>query len=161
MTSIENVKNQAKGFISGQIDQRTTDLGNLVGDHVQNLRSMGESLRSQGQTPTASLVEVAANRLDDVSSYLRNTDGDRMMHDLESIARSQPLVTAGVGLLTGLLAARVLKASASQRYQNYVEDSATRSPSYGTSPYGTSSSYDTTPMYDTAGMQSTYGTDAV
>lgn len=124
MDTIENVKSQATGFLSDQVDRRTTDIGNSVGDHVNNLRSMSDSLREQGQAPTASLVDMAATRLDQLSSYLRNANGNSLMHDLESVARQQPVVTATVGLAAGFLAARVLKAGASDRYRSYTNDDA-------------------------------------
>lgn len=110
MTSVDQIKNTAKGVISDQIDRRTTRLGNVVGEHVTNLRQMGSSLRGDGQDATASLVDMAADRLDRVSTYLTETDGDHMIHDIETVARKQPLITATAGLAFGMAAARLLKA---------------------------------------------------
>ena len=124
MANVDQIKDKARGVVMGQIDQRTTDLGNVVGGHVQNLRSMSDSLRSQGQDGTARLVDTAAQRLDSLSSYLTSTDGERIVHDIEQIARTQPLATATVGLVAGLTAARLLKTAASQRYRTYGDDSS-------------------------------------
>ncbi len=119
--NVDMVKGQARGLVINQIDRRTTDLGNVVSEHVSNLREMSRSLRDQGQQGTANLVEGAADRLDGVSSYLTNTDGNRIVHDVESLARRQPILTAMIGLAAGVVAARVLKASATQRYQAYQQ----------------------------------------
>ena len=119
MTNVDQIKYKARGVIIDQIDRRSTDLGATVGEHVTNLRTMGDTLRSQGQAATADLIEMAATRLDGLSTYLQETDGDRIVHDVETAARNQPMVTATVGLVGGLLAARLLKASASARYRSY------------------------------------------
>lgn len=118
MTNVDQIKDKAKGVISEQIDQRTTDLGNMVGEHVGNLRRMSNSLRSQGQDATASLADMAADRLNQVSTYLTETDGDRIIHDVEAVARKQPLLTAAAGLAVGVTAARLLKAAATNRNRN-------------------------------------------
>jgi hypothetical protein len=120
LTNVEQVKTRARGFVIDQIDKRTTDAGAKLGEHVSNLQNMGDTLRGQGLDATANMVDYAAGRLYGVSNYLTNTDGDRMIHDLESLAREHTLVTGVVGLLVGLTAARVLKASASDRYRTYA-----------------------------------------
>ena len=119
MTNVEEIKDRAKGVVIDQIDRRTTDVGNVVGGHVENLRSMRDTLRDQGQESTARLVDMAADRLNQVSTYLTRTDGDRIIHDLENLARTQPLITAAAGLVFGVTAARLLKAGATQRYRAY------------------------------------------
>ncbi len=131
MANVDAIKDKAKGVIVDQIDRRTTDLGNVVGEHVGNLRTMGDSLRGQGQDGTARLVDMAADRLNQVSVYLRETDGDRIVHDLETVARNQPVITATAGLLFGVTAARLLKAGAMQRYRTYGDTSASYGASYG------------------------------
>ena len=123
MTNVDQIKSKARGVVIDEIDRRSTRLGNTVNEHASNLHSISDSLRSQGQTTTADLVDGAASRLNSISSYLCNTDGDRMIHDVETIARNQPIATAALGFAGGLVAARLLKASASRRYRAYgVED---------------------------------------
>ena len=119
MTNVDRIKSKARGVIIDEIDRRTTRLGNTVSEHVSNLRNVSDNLRSQGQTTTADVVEGAASRLDAISNYLCNTDGDRVIHDVETIARKQPIATAALGFAGGLVAARLLKASASRRYRTY------------------------------------------
>lgn len=125
MTNVDQIKDKAKGVIIDQVDRRTTNLGNVVSGHVSNLRQMGSSLRTDGQDATASLVDMAADRLNRVATYLTQTDGDRIIHDLENVARRQPVVMAAAGLLFGLTAARLLKTGAAQRYRAYVDADTT------------------------------------
>ena len=133
MTNVEEIKDKAKGVVIDQIDQRTTDLGNVVGAHAGNLRAMSDTLRNQGQDNTARLVDMASDRLNQVSTYLTQTDGDRLIHDVESLARRQPLITGAAGLVLGLTAARLLKAGATQRYRTYSTESdfSTETETYG------------------------------
>lgn len=119
MENVDQLKSRARGVVLDQIDARSSDLGNAVGTHAGNLRSMSGSLRDQGQGSTANLVDMAADRLDRVSQYLTQTDGERIVHDVEDFARNQAVVTAAVGLIGGFLAARVLRAGATQRYSTY------------------------------------------
>lgn len=120
MTStVDQVKTRARGVVMDQIDRRTSDAGAKLQAHVTNLRSMSRTLRDQGLDNTANMVDYAAERLNGVSTYLTQTDGDRIVHDLESLAREYAVVTASIGFLAGLTAARLLKASASERYRTY------------------------------------------
>ncbi|MBC5815271.1 MAG: hypothetical protein GIW97_01910 [Candidatus Eremiobacteraeota bacterium] len=110
---------RAKGVIIGQIDQRSTEFGDTIVTHATNMRQLSDSLRTQGQDSTAKLADTAADRLEQLGYYLTETDGERIVADAERLARRQPLLTLGVGLLAGVIAARLLKASATERYQYY------------------------------------------
>lgn len=114
----------------------------MMGEHVQNLRSMGDNLRNQGQDGTARLVDMAADRLNTFSTYLTTTDGDRIVHDIEDAARNQPLLTASLGLVAGVTAARLLKAGASHRYRTYGSPESSYG-STGATDYSTPGRYAT------------------
>lgn|GEM_PF-5119140 len=132
MTTMDQVKTQAqeqagelagraKGVIIGQIDQRSTEAGDTIVTHATNIRQLGDSLRSQGQDSTAKFADTAADKLEQLGYYLSETDGERLVADAERMARRQPLLTLGIGLFAGIIAARLLKASATQRYQYYTD----------------------------------------
>jgi hypothetical protein len=122
VTNVDEIKHAAKGVVVNQVDRRTTQLGNVIGGHVSTLRDMSDSLRDQGQDATAQLVDLAAERLNRVSTYLTATDGDRIIHDIENVARRQPMIAAAAGFAAGVAAARLLKAGAAQRYRRYSAD---------------------------------------
>ena len=120
MTNVDQIKTRARGVVMDQIDRRATDAGKLLQNHVTNLRSIGDTMRGEGLTATAQVADYAADRLDVVAAYLTQTDGERIVHDAENLARRNMMMTGAVGFLVGLTAARLLKASASDRYRTYA-----------------------------------------
>jgi hypothetical protein len=113
---------QARGRIRDQVDQRSTQIGEQVKSNAGEARSVAEELRKQGKDTPARYVEQAADRAERVGGYLENSDGDRMLHDVEDFARRNPWAIAAGGLVLGFAASRMLKASSSQRYQSSQPD---------------------------------------
>lgn len=111
---------KAGGSLREQIDQRSNQAGEKVSGTAEDLRSVGEELRNQGKETPAKLAEQAADRTERVGSYLRESNGDRLLEDLEDLTRRQPLVALAGGLALGMVAARFLKASSESRYRNRV-----------------------------------------
>ena len=145
---------QARGRLSEQVDQRSTQAGERLSKQVADVRSVAEELRNQGKDAPATIVEQVAGQADRVGDYLKGASGDRILRDVEGFARRQPWLVAASGLVLGFAASRFMKASSSRRYESGYGDldrSYAREPLYGTSsrtsPYDTSS---------TAG----YGTEA-
>jgi hypothetical protein len=116
---VDEIKHRAKGVLVNQVDQRTTQLGDVISERVNTLRDMSDSFRDRGQDATAGFVDMTADRLNQVSNYLTLSDGDRIIHDIETVARRQPVITAAVGFVFGITAARLLKAAAAERYRMY------------------------------------------
>ena len=110
------VKSQVGDKLREQVDQRSTEAGEQVTAMSQALRSSGEQLRSDGNETPAKLIEGAAQRVDRIGSYLRDSDSNRILGDAESWARSRPWIAAAAGVLVGFAASRFLKASSSRRY---------------------------------------------
>jgi hypothetical protein len=52
-----------------------------------------------------------------VGRYLTETDGNRLLRDVEQIARNRPWLVAGGGTVLGFLTARFTKASSSRRFE--------------------------------------------
>jgi hypothetical protein len=108
---------QARSRLRDQIDQRSTQAGEQVQSTVQDVRSMAEQLRGQGKEAPARVAEQVADRGESFGSYLRDADGERLLRDVEGVARRQPWLVAAGGLALGFAASRFLKASSSRRYQ--------------------------------------------
>ena len=113
----------ARGRVRDQVDQRSTQLGEQVGSGASDARSVAEQLRNQGKQTPARYVEQAADRADRLGGYLRETDGDRLLNDVEDFARRNTWAVAIGGLAIGFAASRLLKASSSDRYRGSVHSS--------------------------------------
>jgi hypothetical protein len=133
---------QARSRLRDQIDQRSTQAGEQVQSTVQDVRCMAEQLRGQGKDTPARVAEQVADRAESFGNYLRDADGERLLRDVEDVARRQPWLVAAGGLALGFAASRFLRASSSRRYQTGDDRSssgrsvdatwATRAPSTST-----------------------------
>ncbi|HEX5990413.1 MAG TPA: hypothetical protein VFY75_09395 [Solirubrobacterales bacterium] len=108
---------EAQEGVRRQIDDRSTQAGERVTHTAQDLRSVGEELRKQGKDTPAKLADRAAEQTEKVGSYLKERGPDEMLEDVEDFGRQRPLVVLAGGLAVGVLAARFIKASSRNRYQ--------------------------------------------
>jgi hypothetical protein len=109
---------QAKRSVRDQVDQRSTEAGERVGSTAQDIRSVSEELRKQGKDQPAKLAEQAAERAESLGDYLKRTDGDTILRDLEDFGRQRPWAVIAGGVALGFAASRFLKASSSRRYES-------------------------------------------
>jgi hypothetical protein len=110
-------KEKAGSQLRYQVDQRSTDAGHRVSGVASDVRAVGESLREQGKDQPAKLAEQAADRAERLGSYLKESDADRILGDVEDFGRRQPWAVIAGGVALGLVASRFLKASSIDRYE--------------------------------------------
>jgi hypothetical protein len=110
-------KAKAGSQLRSQVDQRSTDAGHRVGGIASDVRAVSDSLREQGKDQPAKLAEQAADRAERLGSYLKESDADRILGDVEDFGRRQPWVVIAGGVALGLVASRFLKASSAERYE--------------------------------------------
>ena len=115
---------EARGRVRDQVDQRSTQIGEQIGSGAGDARAVAEQLRDQGKQAPARYVEQAADRAERLGGYLRDSDGDRLLNDVEDFARRNTWAVALGGLALGFAASRLLKASSSDRYRSSVESSS-------------------------------------
>lgn len=108
---------QARSRLQDQVEQRSTQVGEQVSSSAQALRTTAERLREEGQDAPAKAAEQLAGHAEKVGGYLRESDADRILRDVEDFARRQPLAVVGIGLFAGFAASRFLKASSRSRYE--------------------------------------------
>src|SRR3954453_23657523 len=113
----QQVASKASDQARTQIDQRSTEYGEKVASTADDIRSVGRQLREQGKDQPAKLAEQAAQHVERVGGWLRDSDSDRLLSDVEDFGRRQPWALALGGLALGVAASRFLKASSTQRYQ--------------------------------------------
>jgi hypothetical protein len=114
------LKSQAGSRLREQVDERSTQAAEQAQAMSQALRSSSDQLRSEGHDTPAKLIDGAADRVDRLGSYLRQSDSNRLLNDAEGWARSRPWVAAAAGALIGFAASRFLKASSSRRYEQFA-----------------------------------------
>lgn len=112
---------QARGRVREQVDQRSTQAGEQVGSSASDARSVAMELRKQGKDTPARYVEQAADRAERLGGYLRDSDGERILGDVEEFARRNTWAVALGGLVLGVAAARMLKASSADRYRSSLQ----------------------------------------
>jgi ElaB/YqjD/DUF883 family membrane-anchored ribosome-binding protein len=110
-------KEKAGSQLRSQVDQRSTDAGHRVGGLASDVRAVGESLRERGKNQPAKLAEQAADRAERLGSYLKESDADRILGDVEDFGRRRPWAVVAGGVAVGLVASRFLKASSIDRYE--------------------------------------------
>jgi hypothetical protein len=112
---------KGRGALRQQVDQRSTRMGEQASSVAETLRQTAAQIRAQGdpeKARLASLADQGADRLERAGGYLTRADADEILERVEEVARRQPLLIAGAGLLVGIAAARVLKASSQERYRH-------------------------------------------
>ena len=105
-----------------ELTTRSSQLGDQAGVLGQALRRTSEELHGQGQSAVAGLPEQAATVIERWAEYLRRSDADRILQDLEDLGRRQPWAVAAGGIAVGFVASRFLKASSSRRYLMTSDD---------------------------------------
>ena len=169
----ERAAGQAKGRVTQELGKRSTQAGNQITATAGDIRTTADELRRIGKEQPAKLAEQAAQRLDQVGEYLKDSDGERILNDIENLARRQPWAVAAGGFIIGLVASRFLKASSSERYRSHSSAGyagASHSPirselgaSYGTTAatgFATESAGYTAEGYATAAPESDVAVEA-
>jgi hypothetical protein len=113
---------QARGRMSQEVDRRSTQAGEQVTSNVGDARTVADELRKQGKDTPARYVEQAADRAERLGGYLQESDGDRILRDVEDFARRNPWAVAAGGLVLGFAASRLLKASSGERYRSSLSN---------------------------------------
>jgi len=117
----QDVAGEAQIKVRDQIDQRSTQVGEQVASSAVALRAGADELVRQGNQSAADAAHRAAAQAERLGIYLQDADANRILADVEDVARKNPWAVVVGGVLVGAAAARFLKASSSRRY-----DSTTR-----------------------------------
>ena len=118
----KEVAGEAKSRLSDQVDQRSTQAGQQLGSAADDVRSVADQFRMQGKDTPARYAEQAAEKAQKVGQRLQDASGDELLRDVEDFARKNPWAVAAGGLMLGLAASRMLKASSTQRYRSSMEN---------------------------------------
>jgi len=107
---------QARNRVRDEVDTRSTQGGEQAVTVASDVRSVGEHLRAEGRDKPAELADKAAARVGELGDYLKRSDGDAILRDVERFGRERPWAVMAGGVVLGIAASRFLKASSSRRY---------------------------------------------
>jgi hypothetical protein len=117
---------QARDRVRDEVDTRSTQAGQQAETVAKDVRSVGEHLRAEGKDKPAEIADKAAARVADLGDYLKRSDGDAILRDVERFGRERPWAVMAGGVVLGIAASRFLKASSSRRY--HEQESSARLP---------------------------------
>jgi len=104
-----NVMDETKDMLEQQVATRTQGAAGELVDVANALRQTSKQLDGNSVAP---LIEKTAEQIERASSYVRSADIREMQRGVESFARREPLLFIGGAFALGMVAARFLKASA-------------------------------------------------
>jgi ElaB/YqjD/DUF883 family membrane-anchored ribosome-binding protein len=113
----DEARGEAAFQLREQVEQRSTQAGAQFQAVGQALRSGVGELRTDGKVASAEVVEMIASRANELGTYLQSSNADKILNDIEGLARRRPWLTAGAAAVAGFLASRVVKASSDRRYE--------------------------------------------
>src|SRR4051812_31214117 len=113
----QEVGAQARDRLRSETDRRSTEAGEQAGSAARALRQASDRLRQEGNEPVARGIEQAAERVERAGTWLRESDGDRILRDVEDFGRRNPLAVVAGGAALGFAVSRLLKASSRNRYE--------------------------------------------
>jgi hypothetical protein len=157
--SSTQLSSTARGWMQQEADQRTTAVASQARTIADAMRQTSSKLSDDGQPQAARVTGTVAERVEQLAGYLEQADGERLMNDVQDLARRNPWAFAAAGLVVGFAASRFMKASRSNQTSSAgrLPDDRTTG-TYGTErgAYGASGAYGTT----STGTTGTTGTGA-
>src|SRR4030081_546402 len=106
-----SLASEANENIKGVLNQKVGVGADLVGHVADSVRAAADNLR-QNAPQLAGLVTVAADKIDELSSSVRDKTVDDLFKEASDFARRQPAVVFGVAAAVGFLLFRLLKVAA-------------------------------------------------
>jgi ElaB/YqjD/DUF883 family membrane-anchored ribosome-binding protein len=106
-----DVLDQAGRTAEHQASWAMTRAGDTLDQVARAVRDSGSQLRAD-RPEIANVADTAAQRVEEIAGYLREHDAREILDEAERLARRQPALVVGGGLLLGLIAGRLLRSGA-------------------------------------------------
>jgi hypothetical protein len=108
--TVERIKTQA----NDQLDTQMTQAGVSLATVADAVTTLSNQLRHGNQTLLATYADRAAGQVDQMATYLRQSDSTQVLHDIEDFAHREPALFLVGAFAIGLLGTRFLKSSSGQ-----------------------------------------------
>jgi len=105
------VVNQARQQIRSQLADKKDSAAEGLGQVAEALRQTGQQLSDHQQGSFSQYAQMAADQVERFSGYLREQDIERLVGEVESLARRQPALFVGSAFMLGFFLSRFLKSS--------------------------------------------------
>jgi hypothetical protein len=112
---VGRVRERAAAQLSTQKARATDGLGTVA----QAVRQSAQHLRENKQDAIAQYVEKAGDQIDRLSTQLRNRDVGELVNEVQRFARRQPALFVGSAFAIGVVGARFLKSSSSDKRRRF------------------------------------------
>ena len=122
----EDLKGTAGERARQELQLRSTQAGSQLHSTAAAMRRTTEQLRQEGNEEGAKAMEFVAARAERLGGYLTGVHADKMLRDVEALARRQPWLAAVGGAAAGFFASRFLKASSRARYNAIAAPTGSR-----------------------------------
>jgi hypothetical protein len=106
----DGVREEAEKFF----DEQKGKVGSKIDSAGKAIKQAAHALRAVKAEGVADAADAAAGRFRDASDYIEERSLGEILSDAQDVARRHPGIVLGGLFLTGLLAARFVKASASR-----------------------------------------------
>jgi len=93
---------KGRGALRTQVDTRSTQAGEQAKSIADALRQTATQLRQTGdeqKTRYAGIADQGADRLERAGNYLTVSDAEELLSRVEEVARRQPWLVVGTGLI--------------------------------------------------------------
>ncbi len=109
--AVSQVADQAQSKVKSRLGEGKDRVADNIDHVVTALRQSSEKIQGQDNDMIGRYVGTAANKLNDISNYVRHNDVDQIVREVEGFARREPAIALGGAFAVGLILARFLKSS--------------------------------------------------
>ncbi len=106
-STVERLKAQA----GDQVDSQMTQAGVSLATVADAVNTLSDQLRQGNQALLAGYADRVAGQVDQMATYLRQSEPAKVLHDIEDFARREPALFLAGAFAMGLLGTRFLKSS--------------------------------------------------
>ena len=103
----------AKQQVVEQINTQKARAAETLDGFKESVQEIGDTFNKHGQTMVAGYAHSFASQVDSVSTYVRESDVEKLGKDAQEFARQNPAIVIGSAFLIGIAIARFFKSSES------------------------------------------------